>query len=155
MANQMGEFAREILENLQKALDSGGALPLIKEDLEPEAHNSLYATSSPNELRLLKCLARGRATSIKHEFDLINNYSGNTSSGFFGEKSLPGLFGVTRTLRHTKSFEIDEKIRILRIFSEVVVEIVPICASHRKGYGEVRGVSLRHERAIRNLRRQG
>lgn len=88
---------QQILSLLEKALATGDVTSLIKEDLELEAYNSLYRESDQNEFRLLKTLARKNATSIKHEYTRITEFAGNSSTGFFGQDSLPKEAKISST----------------------------------------------------------
>lgn len=79
----------EALQDLSKAVTTGTITDIVKEDLEPEAHNTLWKASSPFELTALKLMPVVTATSIKHEFDKIVSYGDDRGDGFFGEETLP------------------------------------------------------------------
>lgn len=83
-----------IADELLKALASSSAAgtdvsPLIKEDLEVEAHTQLYYETDPTELVLLKHIPRQPATSVLHQFDKIVSYGGQGHDGFYAENTLP------------------------------------------------------------------
>lgn len=81
-------------EELLKALASTAAngtdgSPLIKEDLEMEAHTQLWLETDPTELVILKHLPRKPAFSVQHQYDQITGYGPQGSTFFYGEASLP------------------------------------------------------------------
>jgi hypothetical protein len=78
-----------VLEALEKAVTSGNIGAFVPEDLEVQAHNTLWYDSQPTELTLMKLLPSTPATSIKHEFTQVTSFGEQYSSGFFGETSLP------------------------------------------------------------------
>ena len=96
-------------EELLKALASSSlagtdASPLIKEDLEMEAHTQLWLETDPVELLALKLLPRIPAFSVIHEYDQIVGYGPPGVSGFYGEASLPAESAIqsrrrTETIR--------------------------------------------------------
>jgi len=78
-----------VLEALEKAVHSGNITAIVPEDLEIQAHNTLWHDSQPTELTLLKLIPTTPATSIKHEFTTVTSFGESRQSGFFGERSLP------------------------------------------------------------------
>jgi len=81
-------------DELLKALASSSlagtdASPLIKEDLEMEAHTQLWLETDPVELVILKHLARIPAFSVIHQYDQIIGYGPQGTTTFYGESSLP------------------------------------------------------------------
>ncbi len=80
---------RKVLEALEKAIHSGNITDIVPEDLEVEAHNTLWQESDPGELTLLKLCPSVPATSIVHEYTRITSFGESRNSGFFGERSLP------------------------------------------------------------------
>lgn len=76
-------------EAMAKGITAPDIVDLVKEDLEGEAHNTLWRASSPNELTILKLIPSTPATSVKHEFDVITSYGESRGFGFFGETALP------------------------------------------------------------------
>lgn len=80
---------KEMLVALEKAVSSGNITAVVPEDLEVEAHNTLWSESSRHELTLLKLMPSVPATNIAHEYTRITNYGYRRNSGFFGERSLP------------------------------------------------------------------
>lgn len=81
-------------DELLKALASSSlagtdASPLIKEDLEMEAHTQLWLETDAVEFVILKHLARIPAFSVLHEYDQIIGYGPQGTGGFYGEASLP------------------------------------------------------------------
>jgi hypothetical protein len=84
-----GQLQEELLKALASSATAGtDASPLIKEDLEVEAHTQLWLETDPTELVLLKHLARIPAFSVVHQFDQITGY-GPTTHVFYGEATLP------------------------------------------------------------------
>lgn len=79
----------QILKSLEKAVHSGNITEVVPEDLEIEAHNTLWNETDPGELTLLKMLPSVAASSITHEFTKVTSYGSRRNSGFFGERSLP------------------------------------------------------------------
>jgi hypothetical protein len=84
----------QLQEELLKALASSSgagtdASPLIKEDLEMEAHTQLYMESDPGELTILKHIPRKMATSVIHQFTQVIGYGSRSHDGFYGENTLP------------------------------------------------------------------
>lgn len=81
-------------DQLLKALASSSAAgtdasPLIKEDLEVEAHTQLWLETDPVELVILKHLPRTAAYSVMHEYDFITGYGPMGTNYFYAENSLP------------------------------------------------------------------
>jgi hypothetical protein len=111
----MGSSAMQ--DELLKALASsaaGGtdASPLIKEDLEVEAHTQLWLETDPVELVILKHLARIPAFSVLHQFDRIVGYGPQGTTGFYGESSLPPEAAI-QSVRDTAT------IRLMGLISSV------------------------------------
>lgn len=79
----------QVLKALEKAVHSGNITAIVPEDLEIEAHNTLWNETKPGQLTLLKLAPSVPATSITHEFTKVTSYGFSRSSGFFGERSLP------------------------------------------------------------------
>lgn len=78
-----------LLDELQKAVTAETIQDLVPEDLEAEAHNTLWRASDPNHLTLSKLIPSTTATSILHKFDQVTNYGERRGQGFFGETTLP------------------------------------------------------------------
>ena len=81
-------------EELLKALASSSlagidASPLIKEDLEMEAHTQLWLETDPIEMVLLKHVPRIPAFSVIHQYDQIIGYGPQGTTTFYGEANLP------------------------------------------------------------------
>lgn len=81
--------AFEGTQRLAKAVTSDLIQDVVKEDLEAYAHNTLWHSSNPNELTLLKLCPNVAATRVAHEFDKILAYSSDRGFGFFSETTLP------------------------------------------------------------------
>lgn len=82
--------ADELLKALASSAIAGtDASPLIKEDLEVEAHTQLWLETDPTELVILKHIPRIPATSVLHQFDKIVSYGGGGHDGFYAENTLP------------------------------------------------------------------
>lgn len=79
-----------LLDRLEKAVHAGNITAIVPEDLEAEAHSTLWQETDQGELTLLKMMPSVKATSVAHEFTRINSYGVSKGSGFFGERSLPG-----------------------------------------------------------------
>jgi hypothetical protein len=85
-----GQLHDELLKALASSAAAGtDASPLIKEDLEVEAHTQLWLETDPAELVILKHLARIPAFSVIHQFDQIIGYGPQGTTYFYGESSLP------------------------------------------------------------------
>ena len=99
-----GAQTAQLLQALEKAVHSGNITDIVPEDLEIEAHNTLWNESDPGELTLMKLLPSVPATSIKHEFTKVTSYGFSRNSGFFGERSLPPEtnFGTERVIKNIK-----------------------------------------------------
>lgn len=78
-----------ILEALEKAIDAQNLTDLVPEDLELEAHNTLWSDTDDTELTALKILPSTPATSVRHEFTQVTSFGYERNSGFFGERALP------------------------------------------------------------------
>lgn len=78
-----------MLERLEKAVHSGNITEVVPEDLEAEAHNTLWEETDPTELTLLKLLPSVPAYNIEHKFSKVTSYGHSRNSGFFSERSLP------------------------------------------------------------------
>jgi hypothetical protein len=84
-----GFLQSELLKALASSSVGGtDASPLIKEDLEMEAHTQLWLETSPIEMVILKHIPRITATSVIHEYDQITGYGPRTMP-FYGETTLP------------------------------------------------------------------
>lgn len=77
------------LQKLSLAVTAGTIEALVPEDLEMDAHNTLWRAADPTELVLLKLCPNTDATSIEHQFDAVTSYGETRGFGFFGETSLP------------------------------------------------------------------
>lgn len=95
---------RMILERLEKAVHSGNITAVVPEDLEIEAHSTLWDETDPTELTALKLIPNVQATSIVHEYTRVNSYGYRRNSGFFNERALPPEtnFGSTRVTNNIK-----------------------------------------------------
>jgi len=80
---------QRVLEALELAVTSSNISAMVPEDLEIQAHNTLWYDSQPGELTLLKLCPSTPATSIKHEFTQVTSFGEGFGSGFFGETALP------------------------------------------------------------------
>lgn len=78
-----------ILNKLQKAVHSGNISAVVPEDLEVEAHSTLWEETSPTQLTILKLLPSVPASNIVHEYTRVTSYGNRRGSGFFSERSLP------------------------------------------------------------------
>ena len=78
-----------LLSQLEKAVTTGTITALVPEDLEVQAHNTLWDETDANELTLLKLAPSVQARQIVHQFTKITSYGFDRNSGFFGEQSLP------------------------------------------------------------------
>lgn len=88
--NSMADVHAALMQQLAKAIDTAGAAPIVPQDLEIEAHNTLWSETDPAQLTALKLLPSTPATQVQHEYALITSYNTQLRrSGFFGEKSLP------------------------------------------------------------------
>lgn len=74
---------------LQKAVTTATIDDLVPEDLEVDAFNTLWRSTSPNELTFMKLVPSTPAYAIAHEFDRIISFGEDRGTGFFGETSLP------------------------------------------------------------------
>lgn len=85
-----GQIQEELLKALASSAAAGtSAAPLIKEDLEMEAHTQLWLETDPVELVILKHVARISAFSVLHQYDQIIGYGPQGTDSFYGESSLP------------------------------------------------------------------
>jgi len=78
-----------LLSRLEKAVTTGTITAVVPEDLEVQAHSTLWDETDGNELTLLKLAPKVPAKQIRHEFARITSYGFAKNSGFFGEQSLP------------------------------------------------------------------
>ncbi len=78
-----------ILARLEKAVHSGNITAVVPEDLEIEAHSTLWNETDPYQLTLLKLLPSVDAKSVTHEYSRVVSYGRKRSSGFFNERALP------------------------------------------------------------------
>lgn len=85
----MVQYHNNLLQALHKAVDTGVLAPVVPEDLEIQAHNTLWNDSQSTENTLLKLLPSVPATSIEHEYTRVVSFGERRGSGFFAEKSLP------------------------------------------------------------------
>ncbi len=84
-----GEFAA-YLKELEKSVDSGSIAPVVAQDLETEAHLTLWRETDANQLTALKLLPSVSAKQIRHEYALVVDYNTQRRiTGGFGERSLP------------------------------------------------------------------
>lgn len=74
---------------MRKALTTGTITPIVPQDLEMEAHNTLWTETKETELTLLKMIPSTPAKQIQHEYSKVTSYGDGRGSGFFGERSLP------------------------------------------------------------------
>jgi hypothetical protein len=74
---------------LEKAVIASTIQALVPEDLEGEAHNTLWRASDSTEMILMKLCPTTPASSIIHEYDAITSYGETRGFGFFGETGLP------------------------------------------------------------------
>lgn len=79
----------EQLQALEKSVTASTIQALVPEDLEGEAHNTLWRASDPTEMILMKLCPTIPASSIIHEYDAITSYGETRGFGFFGETGLP------------------------------------------------------------------
>lgn len=77
------------LQALEKAVTASTIQDLVPEDLELEAHNTLWHASDPTEMTLMKLCPSTTATSIEHQYDAVTSYGETRGFGFFGETTLP------------------------------------------------------------------
>lgn len=83
-------FAVPMLEALAKAVDAGVVAETVPQDLETEAHLTLWHDTDPGELTLLKLTPGTTAKAIEHKYDQFTSYDTNRRvSSFVGERSLP------------------------------------------------------------------
>lgn len=80
---------KTVLAALQKAVDTNTLDNLVPEDLEREAHLTLWSETEPYELTLLRMIPTVKAKNVKHEYTKVTSYGYERNTGFFGEKSLP------------------------------------------------------------------
>ena len=80
---------RTVLTLLEKAVTADNIAAVVPEDLEIQAHNTLWRDTDPTELTLLKLLPSVPATSVAHEYTRITSFGEPRGSGFFGETALP------------------------------------------------------------------
>lgn len=79
----------DVALELRKAVGTSDVTALVPEDLEIEAHNTLWDESSANELTFLKMLPSTPATQIEHKYSLITAYGDEQDFAFFPERGLP------------------------------------------------------------------
>lgn len=93
-----------MLERLEKAVHSGNITEVVPEDLEAEAHNTLWEETDPTQLTLLKLLPSVPATNIEHKFSKVTSYGHTRNTGFFNERALPpeSNFRATRVTINIK-----------------------------------------------------
>jgi hypothetical protein len=97
-------------DELLKALASSSlagtdASPLIKEDLEMEAHTQLWLETDPVELVILKHLPRINAYSVIHQYDQIVGYGPQGVTTFYGESNLPPEAAI-QSVRRTETIRL-------------------------------------------------
>ena len=78
-----------ILAIMELAVTTGTIEAIVPQDLEMEAHNTLWMETKPTELTLLKLIPSIPAKQIEHEYSKVTSYGDARGSGFFGERSLP------------------------------------------------------------------
>jgi hypothetical protein len=80
-----------LLAALEKGIASGDITAIVPQDLEVQAHSTIWDSSSPFELTFLKMVPSTTATQITHEFTTYDAHSTASGRRFgnFGEKSLP------------------------------------------------------------------
>lgn len=78
-----------LLTLMEKAVTTGTIEAIVPQDLEMEAHNTLWMETKPTELTLLKLIPSIPAKQVEHEFSVVTSYGDARGSGFFGERSLP------------------------------------------------------------------
>ncbi|MGB0972874.1 MAG: hypothetical protein ACPGVG_18240 [Mycobacterium sp.] len=83
----------QLLQNLEKAITAGDITAVVPEDLEIEAHNTLWDLTDPTELTLLKLCPSVGATSVRHEYTRITSFGSQRDSGHFTETGLPARTG--------------------------------------------------------------
>lgn len=76
-------------EPMMKAVTTGTITPIVPQDLELEAHNTLWQETQPTELTLLKLIPSTPAKQIAHEYSRVTSFGDSRGSGMFGERSLP------------------------------------------------------------------
>lgn len=96
-------YANHLLA-LEKAVHSGNISAIVPEDLEIEAHNTLWNETDSGELTLLKLCPSTPATSIVHQYTRITSFGDPKGSGLFSERSLPPEtnFESERVANHIK-----------------------------------------------------
>jgi|GEM_PF-2986071 hypothetical protein len=102
----------EQLDLLEKAVATDTITAIVPEDLEIEAHNTLWNESEPGELTLLKYLPSVNATQVNHEYTRITGFGRGhkrRSYGFFGEKSLPP----------ESNFKSQRVVNVIRLMGEI------------------------------------
>lgn len=77
------------IRGMSKAITTTLIDALVPEDLEIEAHNTMWKEDAANQLTFLKLIPDAKATQIRHEYDRIKAYGTQRGSGFFKEESLP------------------------------------------------------------------
>lgn len=78
-----------MLAALQKGVEAGNITAIVPEDLEIEAHNTLWGEDDETELTLVRLLPRVPATSVLHQFAKITSYGYSRNRPFMSEKTLP------------------------------------------------------------------
>lgn len=74
---------------MRKAVTTGVIAPIVPQDLEMEAHNTLWAETKQTELTLMKMIPSTPARQIAHEYARVTSFGDDSGSGMFGERSLP------------------------------------------------------------------
>jgi hypothetical protein len=86
---QLLEAAANGRPKMRKAVTTGTLTPVVPQDLEMEAHNTLWSETKETELTLLKLIPSTPATQVQHEYSRVTSFGDSRGSGFFGERSLP------------------------------------------------------------------
>jgi hypothetical protein len=77
------------LQALEKAVTTDTISALVPEDLEMEAHNTLWNETDPEELTLLKLIPQVKASQILHEFARVTSHGYSKNSGWFSDRTRP------------------------------------------------------------------
>lgn len=91
ITNPLNDIAVQdlFLRELAKGIGTGDITSIVPQDLEVDAHNTLWDASKPNELTLMKLLPMKDAKQIVHEFRQITSYGETRGFGEFSEQTLP------------------------------------------------------------------
>lgn len=80
---------RLALQALEMAVTTDTISALVPEDLEMEAHNTLWNETDSTELTLMKMLPQVKARQIIHKFPKVTSLGYDKNSGFFSDRSRP------------------------------------------------------------------